>query len=248
MTDDQIRRLRSAGCTEIEMGIESGSQRLSDLVRKNLDLCEVPATVRRFVRHGIRMKLNFMFGIPTETRADLTATLRLIDDLIRENGDDGVHLQLFRYTPLPGAASKGDMWKPMVGQTEKLGLEELAHFPISEEEPGPMPWISPGHARAVKHVFYFYAPLAFIPAVMRRARNTRRRFWHACLMAMRPLARWRVRHGCYAFPFERWLNDRFGYPMRHGSDDGITGPDEVLRPALMGDSISDLEPLQPTTR
>lgn len=245
MTDEQIRRLRRAGCTEIEMGIESGSQRLTDLVRKNLDLREVPETVRRFVTHGIRMKLNFMFGIPTETRIDLTATLRMIDDLLRENGDDGVHLQLFRYTPLPGAASKGDMWKSKVGMTEKLSLDELANYPISEEQPGPMPWITPRHARVVKHVFYFYAPLAFIPAAMRRARDTKRTFWYTCLKLMRPLARWRVRHGVYAFPFERWLNHVFGYPMRHGSDDGITGPDEVLRPVLMGESVSDREPLQP---
>src|SRR5690606_8104361 len=153
--------------------------------------------------------------------------------------------QLFRYTPLPGAASKGDMWKPKVGETEKLSLAELADFPVVEDQPGPMPWITPRHARVVKHVYYFYAPLAFIPAAMERARVIGRPLWYRWLKLIRPLARWRVRHGVFAFPFERWLNDWFGYPLRHGSDDGITAFDDVLPAPEMGQTYDTRAPLQP---
>lgn len=246
MSDEQVRLLRRAGCTEIEMGIETGSQRLSDQVRKKLDVSEVSGTVRRFVAAGIRMKLNFMFGIPTETKADLTSTVRLIDDLLRANGDDGVRLQLFRYTPLPGAAGKGDLWKPNVGEAERLTLEQLANFPISEEQPGPMPWITPRQQQIVKDVYYFYAPLAFIPAATQRARDTGRPVWYRWLRLIRPLARWRLRHGFYALPIERWVNSWFGFPFRHGSDNGITGPDDVLANPEMGQVFDTREPRLPT--
>jgi len=245
MSDEEIRDLRRAGCTEIEMGIESGSQRMSDLVRKKLDVTEVPGTVRRFVRGGIRMKLNFMFGIPSETKPDLTETLLLIDRLLQENGDDAVRLQLFRYTPLPGAAAKDDVWKPKVGETERLSLTELADYPVVEDEPGPMPWITPAHARIVKLVYYLYAPLAFLPAAIEPARLEGRWLYYRWLKLLRPLARWRLRNGVYAFPFERWWNDRFGFPFRHGSDDGLTGPDDVLPPPEMGQRFDTRAPLQP---
>ncbi|MHC4945008.1 MAG: B12-binding domain-containing radical SAM protein, partial [Planctomycetota bacterium] len=78
MTVEQIRLLRTAGCTEIEMGIESGAQRLCDMIQKNLAVDETLDLVRRFVDNGIRLKLNFMFGIPSETRQDLIKTFRLI--------------------------------------------------------------------------------------------------------------------------------------------------------------------------
>jgi radical SAM superfamily enzyme YgiQ (UPF0313 family) len=245
MSAEQVRLLRRAGCTEIEMGVESGSQRLSDLVRKKLDVTEVPATVRRFVQGGIRMKLNFMFGIPSETSEDLTATLRLIDRVLVENGDDGVRLQLFRYTPLPGAAAKDDVWKPKVGEQERMSLAELAAYPVVEDDPGPMPWISPAHERVVKHVYYFYSPVAFLPSAIEPARLEGRWLWYRWLRLLRPLARWRLRNGVYALPFERWLNERFGHPFRHGSDDGITDPSDTLPVPVMGENFDTRAPLQP---
>jgi radical SAM family protein len=245
MSDEQVELLRRAGCTEIEMGVESGSQRLSDLVRKKLDVTEVPHTVRRFVRAGIRMKLNFMFGIPSETGEDLAQTLRLIDRLLVENGHDGVRLQLFRYTPLPGAAAADDVWKPKAGEPATLSLQQLADFPVVEDEPGRMYWISEQHERAVKAVYYFYAPLAFMPTSVDPARSGGRPVYYRWLLALRPLARWRLRKGFFAFPFEKWVNDRIGFPLRHGSDDGITGPDDVLAPPKMGERFDTRPPLEP---
>ena len=243
MSDEQVRLLRRAGCTEIEMGVETGSQRLSDMVRKKLDVTEVPATVTRFVRHGIRMNLNFMFGLPTETRADLRATLRLIDELTRL-GPDAVRLQMFRYTPVPGGSkAEDDVWKQRPGGSAELSLQELIDFPVVETEPQRLWWVTPEHERDVRRCYYFYAPLAYIPAVQEPARS--RPVWSRVLRLLRPLARLRCRHAFFALPFEHALNRRFGYPFQHGSEDGVGPPSDVLEP-VMGDHLERRPPLEPS--
>jgi len=49
LSDAQIEKLRRAGCTEIECGVESGSQRLVEMIDKQLDVTEVTKTFRRYV-------------------------------------------------------------------------------------------------------------------------------------------------------------------------------------------------------
>lgn len=246
MTDEQIRRLRLAGCTEIEMGVESGSQRLSDLVRKQLDVTEVPETARRFVENGIRLKLNFMFGIPTETDEELAQTLNLISKVL-ELGDDAIRLQLFRYTPVPGDASQDQSWLKQAGEEPAaLTLEELAAFAVVEDDPGRMSWISEEHERDVRLVYYVYAPLAFIPTAT--GPGDGRPIWRLVLKLMRRTARWRIKNYFFRFPFEKWLNDRFGFTFRHGSDDGITPFDDVLPEPPMGDTVNPRPALEPAAR
>ncbi|MEX1023841.1 MAG: radical SAM protein [Planctomycetota bacterium] len=245
MTDEQIKLMRWAGCTEIEVGVETGSQRLANAIVKDTVVEEVPHTLKRFVDNGIRWKVNFMFGIPTETDEDLKKTLRLVYDMWKL-GEKAVHLQLFRYTPVPGGDKSSDnVWEQTTFDHEptRLSLQELADFPMVDMDPVRMFWISEAHEVNVRRVHYFYAPLAFIPGCLSPSSGTR--LWRFCLRLMRPLARWRIRNYQFAFPFEMWLNERFGFSLPHATDDSIGPHDDVLAAPQMGMTISDYEPLQP---
>lgn len=241
MDVELIRLLRRSGLTEIEVGVETGSQRLSDQIQKKLDVSEVPATARRFTENGIRLKVNIIFGLPSETRADLAQTLRLISTLL-ELGDDAIRLQLFRYTPMPGGEkAQDDVWIAKSTGKAQLSLRELADYPVIDMEPGRMYWIDEEYERVVKRLYYFYGPLAFIPGNVEL--DLGRRHWQRVLRLLRPLARWRLRHQVFAFPFEKWLNDRLGFPLIHASDDGITPPTDTLPVPPMGDTFNPREPL-----
>ena len=245
MTDEQIQLMRWAGCTEIEVGVETGSQRLANAIVKDTDVEEVSHTLRRFVDQGIRWKVNFMFGLPTETDEDLRKTLKLIYDMF-ELGEKAVHLQLFRYTPVPGGdKTSDDVWEQTTfdHKPTRLTLQELADFPVIDMTPDRMFWITPEHERTVRRVHYFYAPLAFIPGCLDP--NYKRPVWRFLLRLMKPLARWRIRHYRFGFPIEKWLNDRFGYALPHATDDSIGPHTDVLPAPPMGAHISDYEPLQP---
>ena len=62
--------MRRAGCRLICYGIETGSQRLMDILKKKIDLDKVPGAVKMTRKAGIKTRGTFVLGIPTETREE----------------------------------------------------------------------------------------------------------------------------------------------------------------------------------
>jgi anaerobic magnesium-protoporphyrin IX monomethyl ester cyclase len=85
LDEDLLRHFAACGCAEVNFGVESGSDRILDLLRKGTT---VEQAVRAFSwcrRAGLRTTANFMMGHPLETRADLEATYRLARRLAATN-------------------------------------------------------------------------------------------------------------------------------------------------------------------
>jgi anaerobic magnesium-protoporphyrin IX monomethyl ester cyclase len=76
MTEERLCKIRQAGCWIIEMGIESGCDRILETIRKSTTKAEVAAAVERARAVGLKVKGNFIFGLPTETHASLEETTR----------------------------------------------------------------------------------------------------------------------------------------------------------------------------
>ena len=81
MTEERLRRIRRAGCWVIEMGIESGCDRILKTIRKSATKNEVAAAVRRARAAGLKVKGNFIFGFPTETAESLEETIRFATEI-----------------------------------------------------------------------------------------------------------------------------------------------------------------------
>ncbi len=92
-----VELLRSAGCTELKLGVESGSPRVLEMIRKNLDLNVLREAVKIVKAGGINLGLFFMAGLPYETLEDLNQTF----DLIKELDADNVAFNIF--DPMPGS-------------------------------------------------------------------------------------------------------------------------------------------------
>jgi radical SAM superfamily enzyme YgiQ (UPF0313 family) len=75
MTEDRLERIREAGCWLLEVGIESGCERILQLLKRNTTKSEIADAVRRARVAGIRVKGNFIFGLPTETKESLEETI-----------------------------------------------------------------------------------------------------------------------------------------------------------------------------
>jgi radical SAM superfamily enzyme YgiQ (UPF0313 family) len=88
--------MRRAGCWQIAYGIESGSQRVLDVVKREVRLPRMRETLRMTREAGIRAKGYMMIGHPTETLDTLEETaefLRVVElDLC----------QVTKFTPYPG--------------------------------------------------------------------------------------------------------------------------------------------------
>jgi anaerobic magnesium-protoporphyrin IX monomethyl ester cyclase len=98
--DEFLRLLEKAGCKTIVVGVESGSQRILDLINKNIKISHVIDFNKRIKRFHIIPKYCFVMGFPTETKEDIRQTVSLIFRLIEDNKEAMKDINI--YAPYPG--------------------------------------------------------------------------------------------------------------------------------------------------
>ena len=102
--DEEILRLmKSAGCWQISYGVETGTQRLLDLINKSITLQKVEEVFALTKNVGISIRGFFMLGLPTETRADSRATIAFAKKL------DPFWAQFTITVPYPGTKMFEDL-------------------------------------------------------------------------------------------------------------------------------------------
>ena len=69
--------MRAAGLARVYVGVESGSQRMLDVMNRGTKLAQVERTAAALREAGIRQFWFLMLGYPGETMEDIEATLRL---------------------------------------------------------------------------------------------------------------------------------------------------------------------------
>lgn len=81
MTLELLRKMKEAGCKHLIYGIESGSERVLDLMKKRFKIEDADKVIRSTHEAGIVVTANFMFGFPGEEENDFIKTL----DFIKRN-------------------------------------------------------------------------------------------------------------------------------------------------------------------
>lgn len=76
VNEELLRAMKSAGCYQIWLGVESGVQRLIDLLRKNITLEQAFTAFSLCKKLGIMTYGLFMLGLPTETKDDSEETIK----------------------------------------------------------------------------------------------------------------------------------------------------------------------------
>jgi radical SAM superfamily enzyme YgiQ (UPF0313 family) len=102
--DELLDELAANGLREVALGIESGSERLLKYMGKRITPDMTRSVVHRLVSRGISVKGYFILGFPTETRAELAATVRYVYDLwrIAESQPGSFRASVFEFRPYPG--------------------------------------------------------------------------------------------------------------------------------------------------
>ena len=100
--EDFAQVLAQSNCVELRLGVESGSQRILDLITKDITVDQIRKAAELCGAYGITAIFMFMYGFPGETWADIRQTLDLIDEL-EELGEHVVVSHLGLFTPFPGS-------------------------------------------------------------------------------------------------------------------------------------------------
>jgi radical SAM superfamily enzyme YgiQ (UPF0313 family) len=95
--DELLRTLRASGCRQIFYGIETGSKRLLQAMKKGIRIDDVPEVVAKTRKAGIESMAMVIVGYPGETVESLEETLALLKSC---RFDD---VGLFYFAPLPGS-------------------------------------------------------------------------------------------------------------------------------------------------
>lgn len=96
LDDELLGAMKAGGCIQVEFGVESGSQRILDFLKKGFTVQQAVETFALCRRHGVRTYANFMIGTPGETWDDVESTFRLCREIRPNVGD------MWVTTPYPG--------------------------------------------------------------------------------------------------------------------------------------------------
>ncbi len=93
-----LEKMINSGMRQIQMGVETGSTRMQQVINKKLDLEHLREMVTFLRERKIGVMLFFMFGFPEETEADIKETLNLFLDYL-EMGVGYMSMSLCKFNP-----------------------------------------------------------------------------------------------------------------------------------------------------
>lgn len=94
--EDTIMHLAHAGCDEVWVGAESGSQKILDAMDKGTKVEQIGQATMLMKQHGIKPCFFLQFGYPGEDLADIDKTIKMVETLMPH--DIGISVSY----PLPG--------------------------------------------------------------------------------------------------------------------------------------------------
>jgi len=120
LQEDYIADLARAGCENIWMGAESGSQKILDAMDKGTTVGQIHEATRLLKAHGIHPSFFIQFGYPGETKEDIQKTIRMITTLLPY--EIGISVSY----PLPGTAFFERVKSELKEKTNWTDSDELA--------------------------------------------------------------------------------------------------------------------------
>lgn len=96
ISKDLAKKMHEAGCKKISFGLESGSQKILDLMRKQATIEMARKAVNAVAKQGILVHASFMFGNIGETEETIKETIEFAKSLPLDNAT------FFITSPFPG--------------------------------------------------------------------------------------------------------------------------------------------------
>jgi len=120
LQENNIKDLARAGCDNIWMGAESGSQKILDAMDKGTTVEQIYEATRLLKKTGIKPSFFIQFGYLEETRADIEKTIAMINELLPY--EIGISVSY----PLPGTGFYEKVKEQLKEKTNWTDSDELA--------------------------------------------------------------------------------------------------------------------------
>ncbi len=199
-SDETWQLIKDTGCTDIQVGAETGDQNVLDYIGKELTVDEIVQFIERARKFKIKATPAFILGLPTEEfrKASSKEIQKLLDkqwnaffdvmDRCYKDHKDYDEIRLFAYDPYPG--------NPLYDLSCELGFDapkKLEEWAIIR----PAPWIKESLREKIRMLQYFLFPYARDGYAGRHIKKFKllQKLFHKS-------AQWRWKHRFFALPIE----------------------------------------------
>lgn len=204
-----LRKLQKAGCWRMNIGAESGSNKMLNYMNKKINVEDIIECAKALKDSGITGCFNFLFGLPPEKYSDLLNSFSLAYNLKKINPDSPIPISF--YTPFPGTPIYYDTIKAGFvppRSLEEWGEYETSYIALADD----MPWRKTEEEKLVYDVLTFYLPIA-VPGNLRRGTITmfkqklEKSPYRILFQVASKIAGYRMKNMDFRFRFERALYD-----------------------------------------
>ncbi len=179
VSKELLKRMKDAGCWQVAYGLESGSQKILDLMKKGITIEQSTNAVKWTKEVGLNVRGYFVLGFPGETRETIRNTI----NFAKKMKLDGANFYMF--IPFPGAE--------IFHHLDKKGLilhrDYRFYHEMTDEKFSKLPYVPEGFTeKEIKSIyakmhkeFYLNPSFIFRQITSIRRFNDIKRYWNGLL-------------------------------------------------------------------
>ena len=187
LSEEDLALCAKSGLRRLLIGVESGSQKMLDWMKKDIKIGQILENAERCRRHGIAVIFPFIVGFPGESDEFVWETLDMVKKLRAMSPD--FDTPIFYYKPYPGSKITRDVVKN--GYSLPDTLDEWTNFDYIGSSG---PWVSKKKYKMIER-FKFYSRIA----------GGHQKWFY---MPLHKLAGWRCNNDFYKLPIEKIIIER----------------------------------------
>lgn len=204
LDDELLERCTKSGLIELTLGCESGSQRILDLMKKDIKVEQIIHCVKQCHKHKVIPRCSFMVGIPGEAKEEILLTAKLINKLREIEPEMAYGMATFR--PYPRSELCDDLVKRDIFKEPKT-LREWATKRYAQyytERTHKQPWQT--HPALAQNVSFYYTLASGILLANQQIRSKLVRKVNSFFIN---LAKGRAENLFFSFPIDKYFYDFF---------------------------------------
>ena len=101
---EDYKFFKDHGCVGIKFGVESGSQKILDIMEKRFSVQQIYDALKLTIKYSLESPMAFCMGMPGETDKTIMETGKFVGEIFRLQGIAPNSIACFYALPLPGSA------------------------------------------------------------------------------------------------------------------------------------------------
>lgn len=151
VSENMLVLMRKAGCIQISFGVESGSEKIRNLLNKNITKEQIKRAFSLTAKYGILARAYFIYGCPGENDDTIQETIDLISEI------KPLSVIFYILDIFPGTALY-DEFMAKFGLTEDIWLNRIEDILYFEKDPALSQKQILGYGKELRTEYYQHLP------------------------------------------------------------------------------------------